>query len=205
MGMAIPQADGGASDDRDLSRAQQARLDAALADYRDRTYAHWSAPEGFVADSPLGDRRIADAIRKAPAPVLPRRRLRYVLGAAAAAVGVLAVTVALTTVREGPSEPETGVLLAAATPGGDRGAFSDGAALARCLDAASVPARQRTLLGAGPMHLRGDPATVLLLPGAALGDLRLLAVAPSCAQGVSSSVLVDRVLPGEGTARGATP
>ena len=204
MGKAVPPA-GGEDDARPLSRAQEARLDAALAEYRDRTFAQWSAPEGFTADSPIGDRRIAAAIRAARPPVLPRRRLRYSLGAAAAAVGVLAVTVALSTVREAPAEPETGVLLAAATPGGDRGPFADSGALARCLDAASVPARQRTLLGAGPLQVRGDRATVLLLPGGRLGDVRLLAVAPSCAQGETSSVLIDRVLSGGAAGRGATP
>lgn len=204
MGKAVPPV-GGEDDDRPLSRAQEARLDAALAEYRDRTFAQWSAPEGFTADSPIGDRRIAAAIRAARPPVLPRRRLRYSLGAAAAAVGVLAVTVALSTVRDTPAEPETGVLLAAATPGGDRGPFADGGALARCLDAVSVPARQRTLLGAGPLQVRGDRATVLLLPGGRLGDVRLLAVTPSCARGESSSVLVDRVLSGGAAGRGATP
>ncbi|WP_415851398.1 hypothetical protein, partial [Tsukamurella ocularis] len=75
MGKAEPPADGG-DDDRVLTRAQEARLDAALAEYRDRTYAQWSAPEGFTADSPLGDRRITAAIRAAAPPVLPRRRRR---------------------------------------------------------------------------------------------------------------------------------
>lgn len=204
MGRAVQPADG-EDDDRPLSRAQEARLDAALAEYRDRTFAHWSAPEGFSADSALGDRRIAAAIRAAPPPVPPRRRLRYSLVAAAAAVGVLAVTVALSTVREAPAEPESGVLLAAATPGGDRGPFADGAALTRCLDAASVPARQRTLLGAGPVHVQDGRATVLLLPGGRLGDLRLLAVTPSCARGEASSVLVDRVLTGDAAGRAGTP
>lgn len=205
MGKAVPPA-GGADEERPLNRVQEARLDAALAEYRDHTFAHWSAPDGFTAHSPLGDRRIAAAIRAAPPPVLPRRRLRYSLAAAAAAVGVLAVTVALSTVREAPpAVPDAGVLLAAATPGGDRGPFADGTALSRCLDAASIPARQRTLLGAGPLRLRGDHATVLLLPGGRLGDVRLLAVTPSCAQGESSSVLVDRVLTGGAGARAATP
>ncbi|NMD57894.1 MULTISPECIES: hypothetical protein [Tsukamurella] len=204
MGKAAPPA-GGEDDDRPLSREQDARLDAALAQYRDRTFETWSAPEGFTAESPLGDRRIAAAIRAAPPPVLPRRRLRYRLGAAAAAVGVLAVTVALSTLREAPPEPETGVMLAAATPGGDRGPFTDVTALARCLDTASVPAQQRTLLGAGPMQVRGDHATVLLLPGGRLGDVRLLAVTPSCARGETSSVLVNRLLPGSAGARAATP
>lgn len=204
MGKAVPPADG-EDDDRPLSRAQEARLDAALAEYRDRTFAQWSAPDGFTADSPLGDRRISAAIRAARPPVLPRRRLRYSLAAAAAAVGVLAGTVALSTVRDAPAEPESGVLLAAATPGGDRGPFADVTALARCLDTASVPAAQRTLLGAGPVHVRDDRATVLLLPGGRLGDLRLLAVTPSCARGEVSSVLVDRVLTGGAGARTATP
>ncbi len=209
-----------------LSRAQEARLDAALAEYRDRTYAQWAAPAGFTAESPLGDLRIEAALRAAPAPTPPtlparsrsarprsaqgpsaRRGPRLGLGvAAAAAVGAVAVTVAVSTVRDAPSaptapaapgaEPETGVLLAAATPGGDRGAFADSAALQRCLDAASVPAGRRTLLGAGQMRVHGDPATVLLLPGGALGDVRVLAVAPSCARGEASAVLVNRVLPG---------
>lgn len=205
MGKAAPPQGGGEGEDRPLSRAQEAGLDAALAEYRDRMYAQWSAPDGFTADSPLGDRRIAAAIRAAASPAPPRRRRRYALGAAAAAVGVLAVTVALTTVREAPAEPDTGVLLAAATPGGDRGPFAEGTALTRCLDAASVPARQRTLLGAGPMRVRNDHATVLLLPGSRLGDVRLLAVTPECAQGEASSVLVDRVLSGCGAARAATP
>ena len=121
MGKAVPPA-GGADEERPLNRGQEARLDAALAEYRDHTFAHWSAPDGFTAHSPLGDRRIAAAIRAAPPPVLPRRRLRYSLAAAAAAVGVLAVTVALSTIREAPpAVPDAGVLLAAATPGGDRG------------------------------------------------------------------------------------
>ncbi|TWS18018.1 hypothetical protein FK529_17600 [Tsukamurella asaccharolytica] len=197
---------GGADEDPPLNRAQEARLDAALAAYRDRTFENWSAPEGFTAESPIGDRRIADAIRAAAPPVLPRRRLRYSLAVAAAAVGVLAVTVGVRTVQEtSPAEPDTGVLLAAAAPGGDRGPFADGSALTRCLDAAEVPVRQRTLLGAGPLHLRGDHATVLLLPGGRLGDLRLLAVGPSCARGDASSVLVDRVLAGGASARTATP
>ena len=121
MGKAVPPA-GGADEERPLNRGQEARLDAALAEYRDHTFAHWSAPDGFTAHSPLGDRRIAAAIRAAPPPVLPRRRLRYSLAAAAAAVGVLAVTVALSTVREAPpAVPDAGVLLAAATPGGGVG------------------------------------------------------------------------------------
>ncbi|MCS3779278.1 hypothetical protein [Tsukamurella ocularis] len=204
MGKAVPPADG-EDDGRPLSRAQEARLDAALAEYRDRTFAQWAAPDGFSPDSPLGDRRISAAIRAARPPVLPRRRLRYSLTAVAAVVGVLAVTAALSTVRDAPGEPETGVLLAAATPGGDRGPFADGAALSRCLDAASVPALQRTLLGAGLVHVRGDRATVLLLPGGRLGDLRLLAVTPACARGEASSVLVDRVLTGDAAGRAATP
>jgi len=204
MGQATPRTSGEEHDELRLSRAQEARLDAALADYRDRTYAQWSAPEGFVADDPLGDRRIAAAIRTA-ASAPARRRRRYALGAAAAVAAGLAVTVGLVTVRDAPAEPETGVLLAAAVPGGDRGPFADGLALARCLDAAAVPTRQRTLLGAGSTDLRGTHATVLLLPGAALGELRVLAVTPSCAQGESSSVLVNRTLTGASAPRGGTP
>ncbi|TWS22311.1 hypothetical protein FK268_20115 [Tsukamurella sputi] len=206
MGHAERRTDDFADDGPQLSRAAEARLDAALAEYRDRTYAQWSAPEGFVADNPLGDRRIAAAIRAAPVPVPPRRRRRFVvLGAAAAAVGVLAAGVAVATVRDSPTaDPETGVLLAAAVPGGDRGPFADGLALTRCLDAASVPAPQRTLLGAGSMQLRGTHATVLLLPGTALGELRVLAVAPSCAQGERSSVLVNRVLSRASAGSGGT-
>lgn len=201
MGHATPRTSDEEHDERRLSRAQEARLDAALAAYRDRTYAQWSAPEGFAADNPLGDRRIAAAIRTA-ASAPPRHRRRYVLGATAAVAAGLAVTVGLITVRDAPAEPETGVLLAAAAPGGDRGPFADGIALTRCLDAAAVPTRQRTLLGAGPMELRGARTTVLLLPGAALGELRVLAVTPSCAQGDSSSVLVNRTLTGASAGRG---
>ncbi|BDH59858.1 hypothetical protein [Tsukamurella sp. PLM1] len=186
----------GGDGEPELSRAQKARLDAALAEYRDRTYAEWSAPGGETDVSPLADRRIAAALRGAPSPARPRRLLRYGLTAGAAAVTVVAVTVALSTVEEPAAEPETDVLLAAATPGGQRGPFADGAALTRCLDAAAVPADRRTLLGAGPVDVRGDPATVLLLPGAALGDLRVLAVTPACAEGTASSVLVNRTLPG---------
>ncbi|KXP14066.1 hypothetical protein [Tsukamurella pseudospumae] len=195
-----------AGDAHRLGRTEEARVDAALAEYRDRTYAQWSAPGIYSGQSPLGDRAIEAAIRSAPAPVLPRRRLRYALGAAAAAVGILAGAVALGTVAEPDGAiPEPGVLLAAASPGGDRGPFADGAALARCLDAASVPLARRTLVGAGRIDLRGERTTVLLLPGGDLGDLRVLAVTPSCAQGESSAVLVDRVLPAGAAARAATP
>ncbi|BDD84892.1 hypothetical protein TPB0596_46550 [Tsukamurella pulmonis] len=205
MGEAGPRADDDGDERQRLSRAEEERLDAALAEYRDRMYAQWSAPEGAHADNPLGDRRIEAAIRAAPAPAPSRVRRRYLLGAAAAAVGVLAISVAVSTVRDVPAEPESGVLLAAAVPGGDRGPFTDPPALRRCLDAASVPTRQRTLLGAGSMQLRGAHTTVLLLPGGKLGELRVLAVTPSCAQGESSSVLVNRVLSGASAARAGTP
>ncbi|KXO97691.1 hypothetical protein [Tsukamurella pseudospumae] len=194
-----------AGDAHRLGRTEAARVDAALAEYRDRTYAQWSAPGIYSGQSPLGDRAIEAAIRSAPTPVLPRRRLRYALGAAAAAVGILAGAIALGTVEEPDGVPEPAVLLAAASPGGDRGPFADGAALARCLDAAAVPSERRTLLGAGPMELRGENATVLLLPGGTLGDLRVLAVTPSCARGESAAVLVDRVLPAGAAGRAATP
>ncbi|MET9326105.1 hypothetical protein [Tsukamurella sp. NPDC003166] len=193
-------------DARRLSRTEEARVDAALAEYRDRTYAHWSAPGIYSGQSPLGDRAIEAAILSAPAPVLPRRRLRYALGAAAAAVGILAGGVALGTVEEPDGTiPEPGVLLTAASPGGDRGPFTDGAALTRCLDAAAVPSERRTLLGAGPMELRGENATILLLPGGTRGDLRVLAVTASCARGESAAVLVDRVLPAGAAGRATTP
>ncbi len=209
MGKAVPTAGGDGGDGERLSRAEESELDAALAAYRDRTYAHWSAPEGLTADDPLGDRRIAEAIRGAGAPRAPRFRRRYLLGATAAAVGVLAVAVALRTVQDSADPPaaipENGVLLAAAVPGGDRGPFADGAALTRCLDVAAVPARQRTLLGAGSLQVRGDRATVLLLPGAALGEIRVLAVTPSCARGEGSSVLVNRMLSGASPAREGRP
>lgn len=183
-----------------------ARLDAALADYRDRTYAQWSAPDGEVDVSPLADRRIVAGLRAARPPSQPHRRLRYgLLAGAAAAVTALAVTVALSTVEETHTEPETGVLLAAASPGGDRGPFADDAALSRCLDAAGMSAKQRTLLGAGPVDIGGDHATALLLPGAALGDLVVLAVTPSCAEGKASSVLVNRTLPADGRGGESTP
>lgn len=195
--------------EREPGRAREARLDAALAEFRDRTYAQWSAPDGEVDVSPLADRRIEAALREAPAPVRDapprRRRLQYALVAGAAAVTVLAVTVALRTVEEAPPEPGTEVLLAAASPGGDRGPFADGAALGRCLDVAAVPPRQRTLLGAGPVVVGGDHATALLLPGGSLGELLVLAVTPSCAEGATSSVLVNRALPADGRGGALTP
>lgn len=209
MGHAASRAHRGQDDEGEkaprLSRAQEARVDAALAEYSDRTFAQWVGPDGPADVSPLAVHRIEAALRAAPAPTLPRRRLRYGLAATAAAVGVLAGAVALSTVEEPSTMPEPAVLLAAASPGGDRGPFADGAALARCLDAAAVAPGGRTLLGAGSMDLRGEPATVLLLPGGRLGDLRVLAVTPSCAQGDASAVLVNRVLPAGTAGRTGTP
>ncbi|WP_019201522.1 hypothetical protein [Tsukamurella sp. 1534] len=178
-------------------RKPAAALDAALAEYRDRTYATWSAPDDPGADvSLLADRRIEAALRAAPSPQVHGRRMRYGLAGAAAAVAtVAAVAVALTVVTQPETvEPGNEVLLAAATPGGDRGPFAEMAALTRCLDAARVPPAQRTLLGAGPVEIRGDAATALLLPGRTLGDLLVLAVTPSCADGAASSVLLTRTL-----------
>ncbi|GAB3133668.1 hypothetical protein GCM10027289_23850 [Tsukamurella serpentis] len=180
--------------ERALARAREIRLDAALAEYRDRTYAGWTAPGGAAVPASV-DRRIVAALRAAPSPGRPRSRLVLGLAASAAAVTALAVTVALTTVEETTTEPETGVLLAAAAPGGDRGVFADQDALRRCLDAAAVPAARRTLLGSGPVDVLGDHATVLLLPGTRLGDLTVLAVTPDCARGAPSSIVVKRTLP----------
>ncbi|CAM3937469.1 MULTISPECIES: hypothetical protein [Tsukamurella] len=177
-------------------RARSDRLDDLLAQYRDDTYATWTPPDGPADVTPLGDRRIIADLRTAPKPTLPNKRLRY--GAAAVgtvAASALAVTVALSTLGEpGTVEPDNGILLAAASPGGDRGALTDHAALQRCLDAARIPTTKRIVLGAGPIDVRGTSATVLLLPGPALGDLTLLAVTPTCAQGTASSVLVTRTL-----------
>lgn len=189
------------------ARERSARLDEALAQYRDTTYATWTAPGGPVDVSPLADRRIIAELRAAPAPSLPSKRLRYAaVGVGAVAASVLAVVVALSTLGQpGTVEPDDGVLLAAATPGGDRGVLADAAALHRCLDAARVPAAKRTVLGAGSVQVRGKTATVLLLPGPTLGDLTLLAVSPTCADGASSAVLVTRTLAAAGRAAPQPP
>jgi hypothetical protein len=175
-----------------------ARLDGALADYRDATYAEVS---------PLADRRIVAELRAAPKPALPDRRVRYgVAAVGAVAASVAAVVVALSTLGEpGTVDPGNDVLLAAATPGGDRGPFAERSALQRCLEAARIPLTQRVLLGAGPVHVRGSEAVALLLPGPSLGDLTVLAVTPQCAEGAAASVLITRTLPATGRGANGTP
>lgn len=190
------------SEDPEPSAADQARLDAALADYRDRTYATWTAPPAHSELTEFTDKRVLDALRAEPAPRSRRPRLRAGLTAACAA-GVLAVavTVALSMLdRPGATEPRSDVLLAAAAPGGDRGPFDEQSALERCLDVAGVPEGQRIVIGAGPVSVRGASAVALLLGGAGLGELRVLAVTPACATGDQGSVLADRTLSARRTA-----
>lgn len=184
-----------------------ARLDGALADYRDATYASWAPPAGPAEVSPLADRRIVAELRAAPKPALPDRRVRYGIAAVGAvAASVAAVVVALSTLGEpGTVDPGNDVLLAAATPGGDRGPFAERSALQRCLEAARIPLTQRVLLGAGPVHVRGSEAVALLLPGPSLGDLTVLAVTPQCAEGAAASVLITRTLPATGRGANGTP
>jgi hypothetical protein len=76
----------------------------------------------------------------------------------------------------------------------DLGPLTDPRRRASCLSGLGYPANAR-VLGARPIDIAGHPAVLLVLPGEAPGDVKALAVAPTCSAantGLSADRMVAR-------------
>jgi len=74
----------------------------------------------------------------------------------------------------------------------DFGPLTDPRRRASCLAGLGYPANAR-VLGARPIDIAGHPAVLLVLPGDAPGDVKALAVAPSCSA-ANTGLSADRIV-----------
>src|SRR5271154_454843 len=74
----------------------------------------------------------------------------------------------------------------------DFGPLTDPRRRASCLSGLGYPANAR-VLGARPIDIAGDPAVLLVLPGDAPGDVKALAVAPTCSA-ANTGLSADRIV-----------
>ena len=74
----------------------------------------------------------------------------------------------------------------------DFGPLTDPRRRASCLSGLGYPANAR-VLGARPIDIAGHPAILLVLPGDAPGDVKALAVAPTCSA-ANTGLSADRIV-----------
>jgi hypothetical protein len=74
----------------------------------------------------------------------------------------------------------------------DFGSLTDPRRRASCLSGLGYPANAR-MLGARPIDIAGHPAVLLVLPGDAPGDVKAVAVAPSCSA-ANTGLSADRIV-----------
>ena len=74
----------------------------------------------------------------------------------------------------------------------DFGPLTDPRRRASCLSGLGYPANAR-MLGARPIDIAGHPAVLLVLPGDALGDVKAVAVAPTCSA-ANTGLSADRIV-----------
>ena len=74
----------------------------------------------------------------------------------------------------------------------DFGPLTDPRRRASCLSGLGYPANAR-VLGARPIDIAGHPAVLLVLPGDAPGDVKALAVAPTCSA-ANTGLSADRIV-----------
>jgi hypothetical protein len=74
----------------------------------------------------------------------------------------------------------------------DFGPLTDPRRRASCLSGLGYPANAR-VLGARPIDIAGHPAVLLVLPGEAPGDVKALAVAPTCSA-ANTGLSADRIV-----------
>jgi hypothetical protein len=74
----------------------------------------------------------------------------------------------------------------------DLGPLTDPRRRASCLSGLGYPANAR-VLGARPIDIAGHPAVLLVLPGDAPGNVKALAVAPTCSA-ANTGLSADRML-----------